>query len=85
MAEHTPGPWHVEGSLVFDNHGNIIVYPMLGYDNKVLARDQANASFIASAPDMERALEEVLCWAVQSIPREVEALAFAALAKAKGE
>ena len=92
MAEHTPGPWTADGSWVFDSRDGIIVSPMLGYDGEPLdgvpARDEANARFIAAAPDMEKALQGIRGQYLYMSDEEFAADypdVYAALAKARGE
>lgn len=57
MAEHTPGPWHVGGSLasfVFDAKSEPIADPAFG---RSILETQANARLIAAAPALLAALE----------------------------
>ena len=87
MAEHTPGPWEVQRSFVLGlpdwrvRRGSVLV---------ATVDSEANARFIAAAPDMEKALEMHI-QAEDSDPTFVEQFiwagdaARAALAKAKGE
>ena len=87
MGERTPGPWHIKAGYdwVIESHDGASVagvYTPRG----VREVRQANARFIATAPDMEKALEAWLEWDGEireglSPPM----LARAALAKAKGE
>ena len=86
MAEHTPGTWVAQphqfggGCWWVDTRDGSIQVSM-----KTPNKDEANARFIAAAPDMEKALEAWLEWDGEireglSPPM----LARAALAKAKG-
>ena len=93
MAEHTPGTWvakpHQFGGCwwVDTLHGSIQVSMKTLFKDNM---DEANARFIAAAPDMEKALEMYI-QAEDSEPSSVEQFAWAgdaaraALAKAKGE
>jgi hypothetical protein len=93
MAEHTPGTWvakpHQFGGCwwVDTLHGSIQVSMKTLFKDDM---DEANARFIAAAPDMEKALEMYI-QAEDSEPSSVEQFVWAgeaaraALAKAKGE
>ena len=78
MTEHTPGPWHVEGRLVADAHGDIVA-------NEIDSRESRN--LIAAAPDMLEALEAVMnLTKVQQVLESWELGSLnAILAKAKGK
>ena len=92
-AEHTPGPWaakpHPFGGCwwVDTLDGSIQVSMATLHKGE---KDEANARFIAAAPDMEKALQMYI-QAEDSEPSSVEQFAWAgdaaraALAKAKGE
>ena len=90
MAERTPGPWQImEGTdwvIISPEVSVAAVYTPRG-DREVR---QANAYFIAAAPDMEKALEMYIQAEDSEIP-SVEEFAWAgdaaraALAKARGE
>ena len=59
MAEHTPGPWVAKphqfgGCWWVDTVDGSIQVSMT-----TLNKDEANARFIAAAPDMEKALEVI--------------------------
>ena len=61
MGERTPGPWHIKAGydwVIESQDGASVagVYTPRG----VREVRQANARFIAAAPDMEKALEGVL-------------------------
>ena len=93
MAEHTPGTWEVQRTARlglpgwrvqhnhYDHRGSVVV---------ATVDSEANARFIAAAPDMEKALEMYI-QAEDSEPSSVEQFAWAgdaaraALAKARGE
>lgn len=72
MNKHTPGPWIVTDSGVFDRCGRIIVPEIKAHDVKdaafssgavLKAQDdggESNANLIAAAPDLLEALEGLL-------------------------
>ena len=84
MTQHTPGPWFAHNVGLGPNGAGPFTYP-LGNDPDKAA---ANARLIAAAPDMLAALEafvgsrkgDGMGWTLDSL----EALARAAIAKAKG-
>ena len=89
MTEHTPGTWVAKphqfgGCWWVDTLDGSIQVSMktLHKDEK----DEANARFIAAAPDMEKALDAWLEWdgEIREAPSP-PMLARAALAKAKGQ
>ena len=90
MTERTPGTWvaqpHQFGGgcwWVDTRDGSIQVSMKALHKDK---KDEANARFIAAAPDMEKALEAWLEWdgEIRETPSP-PMLARAALAKARGE
>ena len=61
-AKHTPGPWRVYGDCdVLGRDGDLIA-GVHGYD---AGEDEANAALIAAAPDLARALADLLADAVE--------------------
>ena len=87
MTEPTPGPWDTdEGDLcvVCELESSEIIATC----NELLPQYAANARFIAAAPDMEKALEDLLAklHSLGYVQKSTEvANARVALAKAKGE
>lgn len=98
-TNHTPGPWHVSPPpgvvLVVDDHGIAIVECLdRGTETPYI---KANARLIAAAPEMFKALEDLLAYLREFWPLEPlfstyddrQAIAIAdaeaALRKAKGE
>ena len=89
MSERTPGPWHIKAGcdwVIESQDGASVagVYTPRG----VREVRQANARFIAAAPDMEAILERLVYhWNDLDIEarRELMTDARAAIAKAKGE
>ena len=84
MGERTPGPWRVDSRLQIKSEKRVTLVANIitGY----IPEAEANARFIAAAPDMEKTLEAWLEWDGEireglSPPM----LARAALAKARGE
>ncbi|SRR5579871_1129463 len=64
LAKHTPGPWHVSRSMrgelePWNAHG-IHLLSCEAAKALSLKERQANGSLIAAAPDMYRALQEML-------------------------
>ena len=90
MAEHTPGTWVAKphqfgGCWWVDTLDGSIQVSMT-----TLNKDEANARFIATAPDMEKALEMYIQAEDSELPSVEQFLwageaARAALAKARGE
>ena len=64
MAEHTPGPWHVEmGAYVLDSARTRIADVCDRYDgvnNNFKSSAEANAKLIAAAPDLLEALQRLV-------------------------
>ena len=67
MAEHTPGPWKVEGSKKYPEHHSVssdewsglaIVFTSGSWVDD--PEGLANAHLIAAAPDMLEALEDII-------------------------
>ena len=89
MGARTPGPWRVSSRLQVrqvKSEKRLVADIITGY----IPEAEANARFIAAAPDMEKALEMYI-QAEDSDPSFVEQFiwageaARAALAKARGE
>ena len=84
-AKHTPGEWFdAEGMIKADVCGN--VYPIASLAFVGAERTEANASLIASAPDLLAALSDLL--AIEGLEgdrRFALNKAFSAIAKARGE
>ena len=77
--EHTPGPWEAQGETVYQIDG----YGLCYLEGK---RALVDACLIAAAPDMEKALEDVIRFKVHPQTNDPYFLAaIAALAKARGE
>ena len=84
MAEHTPGPWapyHLsDGSWAVARRDDVL--PPLAW-----TVNEADARLIAAAPDLLAALEEIVN--LEGFPDQfayrAEAIALAAIAKAKGK
>ena len=86
MAEHTSGPWRVSSRLQVKSKERPVANIITGY----IPEAEANARFIAAAPDMEKALEMYIQAADSEAPCVelfiwAEEAARAAIAKAKGE
>lgn len=94
MSIHTPGPWIVDpdhprdispaddlrfGVASICNSDNINGSWVFGDQSK------ANARLIAAAPDLLKALEELLAWNSGSGRPYPGTIAIAAISKAKGE
>ena len=81
-AEHTPGPWEVipnDDARSWDVWG-----PDLSIEAPICdVLSEANARFIAAAPDMEKALKMAV--AVLHLYKYQRDIALAALAKARGK
>jgi hypothetical protein len=58
---HTPGPWHVAGSIIVTEAGQTIAQMQLSTprDHPVIEK-KANAHLVAAAPDLLGALEKTL-------------------------
>ena len=95
MTEHTPGPWlagcdfesddkNIEVSIWEKSTGfQVADYTFSDFDAETTL---ANARLIAAAPDMEKALEDVIRFKVHPQTNDPYFLAaIAALAKARGE
>ena len=86
----TPGPWVVDGTLVYADVG---IQPHITDTGGFTDEPIANASLIAAAPDMYEALEEAILeygkpggpWNVPTEPGTWIDKAKAALVKARGE
>lgn len=97
MAEHTPGPWHLEVEAdalhVYSPVEEVLHFTDAGWDESTRATFEANARLIAAAPDLLAALEDALsCVAicpdhgvVPGARADRYDAARAAIAKAKGE
>jgi hypothetical protein len=100
MTKHTPGPWIISGSSIWNSDTHRAIYA--SGRKPVNERDeegQANARLIAAAPEMLAALEALTSWAIEAqkrLPVEtwsdlenhgtIEIIeAKAAIAKARGE
>ena len=85
MAEHTPGPWHVDSRLQVKSKERPVANIITGY----IPEAEANARFIAAAPNMEAALDGLLRMCFEDLSGEesgaIIEVALAALAKARGE
>ena len=87
-AEHTPGPWEVipnDDACSWDVWG-----PDLSIGAPICdVLSEANARFIAAAPDMEAALDGLLRMCFEDLSGEesgaIIEVALAALAKARGK
>ena len=56
-AQHTPGPWYIDGLTVHKNGSPIAeISATIGYAHA----DEANARLIAAAPDMKEAGKELV-------------------------
>jgi len=94
MAEHTPGPWRVDGREIIYDDTSGLPYVVAKTGLYVLtpnmdANAEANARLIAAAPDLLEALEAVLHDSYHQLDSqmtdETERKVLAAIAKAKGE
>jgi hypothetical protein len=92
-AKHTPGPWSVQGDdrpgMQWNRHihssPNVAVCFMAHSDGKDNARDEANASLIAAAPELLEALQEVVAFCERNgLQSDAYDTARAAIAKATG-
>ena len=85
MAEHTPEPWHVGSRLQVKSKERPVANITTGY----IPEAEANARFIAAAPDMEKALDGLLRMCFEDLSGEesvaIIEVALAALAKARGK
>jgi hypothetical protein len=63
MAEHTPGPWHLEiddnALHVYSPVEEVLHFSDAGWDEFTRATFEANARLIAAAPDLLAALEKI--------------------------
>ena len=88
MAEHTPGPWQVNAGCdwVIESQDGVSVSSVYTPAGQREVR-QANARFIAAAPEMLEELESMLSehCGNHECDDVVHDLARTALAKAKGE
>ena len=55
MGARTPGPWRVSSRLQVKSEKRLVADIITGY----IPEAEANARFIAAAPDMEKALEVI--------------------------
>lgn len=94
MNKHTPGPWEVFGDWgIKDQKGRIIASfePLKSDDQNGNSNESfANASLIASAPNLLEALEKMIDWYDKHQLRNEPAFPFysisrTAIAKARGE
>ena len=85
MAEHTPGPWRVDSRLQVKSKERPVANIITGY----IPEAEANARFIAAAPDMEAALDGLLRMCFEDLSGEesgaIIEVALAAIAKARGK
>ena len=84
MGERTPGLWHVDSRLQVKSEKRLVANIITGY----IPEAEANARFIAAAPDMEAVLERLVYhWNNLDIEarRELMTDARAAITKAKGK
>lgn len=79
MGKHTPGPWVKVGRLEVRAYGLVAT---VNEHNTINGEPEANASLIASAPDMLAWLKKqyTLCAPLSTHGRELETL----IAKAEG-
>ena len=90
MTNHTPGPWHSHGSIVYNAAGWAICNAIIYHGNFGQAETQANATLISAAPELLEALKACL-EDLESFPVSLgmnfckgAKLAQAAIAKAEG-
>lgn len=83
-TKHTPGPWGASGTVVRADNGQGAVIAELG---KVRDVNLANAALIAAAPELLRALEDLLAVheTKRNLAHDVWEAARAAIAKAEGQ
>ena len=84
MGARTPGPWRVSSRLQVKSEKRLVADIITGY----IPEAEANARFIAAAPDMEDVLERLVYhWHYLDIEarRALMTDARATLAKAKGK
>ena len=93
-AQHTPGPWKIEGDNIYGPNGQRIADVWSGYEDEI----HADARLIAAAPELLAALREMVAGDAEAI-KEAEAIgipfpdkmldpyqrAVSAIAKATGE
>ena len=58
MNRHTPGPWHEEDSVVYDERGYALAFPS-GHAANSSQEMKANAVLIAQTPEMLEILESL--------------------------
>lgn len=88
-AKHTPGPWSYDTGpalsgryhVVNDANGDMVCECYEGADSD----REANAHLIASAPDMRKALDDLVNSFEKHRPKAYRDAARAAIAKARGE
>ena len=86
-AQHTPGPWKLEGAEIIGSNGSMVVDPFDGSRAaKLLTIDEreANASLIAAAPDLLAFAERIAALPPHGHYVALIDEAIAAIAKATG-
>ena len=83
MGERTPGPWHIKAGCDWMIQSQDVEVAVVYTPRGVRGVREANARFIAAAPDMEKALEVAL--ADGGLRYWTRPILEAALAKARGQ
>jgi hypothetical protein len=86
MSKHTPGPWIITGSMISSDDDTTVC--LLTSYRDMTPRQTANARLIAAAPELLRALQEIVDAADGKGWEQLDAgfgKARAAIAKAEGK
>lgn len=73
--KHTPGPWHtgrntvVRNTIVYDENGNAICDCKTFHGKHRAEQSSANASLIATAPDLLAELQRTASYAIELMER----------------
>ena len=59
MSKHTPGPWKVDGTYIYEVEQDKIIAEVETYNNDELPY-QANARLMAAAPEMFECLDAIM-------------------------
>lgn len=88
-AEHTLGQWRTEGCTIYAGETRVAQTWDADFGGLPTPTMEANARLIAAAPELLKALNEILQWWMESdggddMPTDLFDQAHAAIAKAKG-
>jgi hypothetical protein len=96
MSKHTPGPWEWDGKVWdydhFEEAPYLVQAPWTAHDSKTIlegairCESEADARLIAAAPELLRALKQMIAWE-DGERTEIDAMvnARAIVAKAEGQ